>query len=489
MDPQSKGSVAASSEGGVSGKHDAPQAFDFVVAPSTGDQFNTAHFRLIPVACWRVDDVRFAFNSSFIAADPSPDPGEVPSDIRAELQHLVSLVQEHPDSPLSIFGHADPVGDDEYNKLLSGRRAMAVYALLIANSDISTATKMWRSIASKENWGSKQREMMQNLTGLPSTTQDTELVQAYLQKLCPPELKLSKSDFLGRGADSSHIGDMQGCGEFNPLVLFSEEDQKRFDQASHGDRKKPEVEAVLMERNARNAANRRVLVLFFRKGSRIDPAKWPCPSVLDGPAKCRKRFWSDGELRRSTHPPGADRFFLETHDTFACRFFQRLSDQSPCEQLVKLVPLRIRLIDNRFIDGQDQPFGGLQYKLDVLNFHFSGVADGGIVEHLIPSTATSATLTLLQKSKDDLPVVFWKLNLEIVPALADLSTAEGAQVRLNNLGFFASPQITGDLDERTVRAIQRFQTFYKVKGSDGKQEFLGDLDGPTIDKLKEVYGI
>lgn len=489
MDPQSKGSVVGSSEGGVSGKHNTPYPFEFVAAPSTEAQFNTARLRVIPVACWRVDDVRFAFNSSFITADSSPDPGEVPSDIRAELRHLVSIVQEHPGSPLSVFGHADPVGDDDYNKLLSGRRAMAVYSLLIANSEISTATKMWRYIASVENWGDKQREIMENFTGLPSTTQDAELIQAYLQKLCPPELKLSKTDFLGRGADPSHIGDMQGCGEFNPLVLFSDEDQKKFDQAARGDRTKPEVEAVLMDRNARNAQNRRVLVLLFRKGSRIDPAKWPCPSVTDGPAKCRRRFWSDGEVRRSTHLSGSDRSFAETHDTFACRFFQRISDQSPCERLVKLVPLRIRLIDNRFINNQDQPFDGLQYTLDVLDIHFSGIAAGGVVEHLIPSTATTATLTILLKSKEDQPIVFWKLNLEIAPVLADISTAEGAQARLNNLGFFASQQITGDLDERAVRAIQRFQAFYKVKGPDGKQEFLGDLDEPTIDKLKEVYGI
>jgi hypothetical protein len=489
MAPESKGTVGSSSDGGVSGKHDSPQTFEFLVAPSTEDQFNTARFRLIPVACWRVDDIRFAFDSSFVAADPLDDPNEVPSDIRAELKHLVGLVQEHSGCPLSVFGHADPVGSDDYNKLLSGRRATAIYALLTTNSDISTAVKMWRDIASTENWGSKQREMMQSFTGLPATTQDAQLIQAYLQKLCPSDLKLSKTDFLGRGAGTSHTADMQGCGKFNPLLLFSKEDQTTFDQAARGDSKQPENQETLAKRNAANSPNRRVLVLFFRKGSRIDPAKWPCPSVTEGIVKCKKRFWSDGEDRRSTHLPGSERSFLDTHDTFACRFFQRISDQSPCEQLVPLVPLRIRLIDNRFIKDQDQPFDGLQYRLEVLNFHFNGEATGGIIEHMIPSTATTGTLTLLQKSKDNQPVVFWKLNLEIVPSLAAISTAEGAQARLNNLGFFASQQITGDLDDRTVRAIQRFQTFYKVKGPDGKQDFLGDLDGPTVDKLKEVYGV
>jgi hypothetical protein len=489
MAPESKGTVGATSDGGIAGSHDSPSTFEFLVAPTTDDKFNTARLRLIPVACWRVDDIRFAFASSFVAADPPDDPNEEPSDIRAELQDLVALVKQHQGSPLSVFGHADPVGDDNYNKLLSGRRAMAIYALLIANTDISTAVKLWRNIASTENWGSKQREMMESLTGLPSTTQDAQLIQAYLQKLCPPELQLSKTDFLGRGADSAHKGDLQGCGEFNPLLLFSKEDKDAFDQAARGDRNKPENKDLLIKRNASNAPNRRVLVLFFRKGSRIDPAKWPCPSVTDGTAKCIKRFWFDGEDRRSRHDLGAERKFLDTRDTFACRFFQRISDQSPCEQLVPLLPLRIQLIDDRFLNDKDQPFDGLQYRLEVLNFHFNGVATGGIIEHLIPSTATAGTLTLLQKSKDNQPVVFWKLNLEIVPSLADGFSAEGAQARLNNLGFFAGSSVTGDLDERTVRAIQRFQTFYKTKGPDGKQEFLGDLTEATVAKLKEVYGV
>jgi hypothetical protein len=131
MDSQSKGSVVASSEGGVSGKHDAPQSFEFVVAPTTEAQFNTARFRLIPVTCWRVDDVRFGFNSSFIPAEPSPAPGEVPTDIRAELRHLVSIVQEHPGSPLSVFAMLIPLA------MTSTTSFSAVVALLRSTACLS----------------------------------------------------------------------------------------------------------------------------------------------------------------------------------------------------------------------------------------------------------------------------------------------------------------------------------------------------------------
>ena len=78
------------------------------------------------------------------------------------------LLKEHPESPLSIFGHADPVGNDEYNKGLSGRRATVIYALLISNSDPNTAVRLWEEVAQQEHSDSKQRGQMQALTGLPA---------------------------------------------------------------------------------------------------------------------------------------------------------------------------------------------------------------------------------------------------------------------------------------------------------------------------------
>ena len=126
MADDQKGVIHAATDGGVSGEHAAAEPFQFLVGPTTTDQFNTARLRLIPIACWRVDDVRFAFDSSFVNADTDPDN---PNDIRSELRHLLDLVHDHPGAPLSVFGYADPVGSNDYNKLLIGRRAMAIYAL------------------------------------------------------------------------------------------------------------------------------------------------------------------------------------------------------------------------------------------------------------------------------------------------------------------------------------------------------------------------
>src|SRR5215467_3713189 len=112
------GFVSHASVGGTTGEHSTAPPSDLLVGPATGDEYNTVHLPLISIACFFIDDVRFAFDSSFVDADCSGGSG-VPEDIRQELQAVNKLVKAHPGCPLSLFGHADPVGTDVYNKSLS----------------------------------------------------------------------------------------------------------------------------------------------------------------------------------------------------------------------------------------------------------------------------------------------------------------------------------------------------------------------------------
>jgi hypothetical protein len=328
--------ASGSTGGGVSGSHPPVKLHTILVGPSTADEFNKIILPLVPIACFRVDDVRFDFDSSFIASNLTDDQ----KDIRAELQLLVNLLKKYPQSPLSVFGHADPVGTDDYNKKLSGRRATVIYALLIANSDPESATTLWQGVAAQENWGTQQREAMQSFTGLSAGTADRSVMKAYMQKLLPSELQLGKKDFLGQGADPHGKGDLQGCSEFNPLLIFSQTRSQAFDDASDK-----------QGRNDANARNRRVLVLLFKQGSTLDVKKWPCPSVNEGVAGCRLRFFTGGDGRRSRRLADEDRTFEKTQDTFACRFYQRLLTNSPCEGPVLTV--KIRLFDPQ---GRPLPF-------------------------------------------------------------------------------------------------------------------------------------
>lgn len=132
-----------------------------------------------------------------------------------------------------------------------------------------------------------------------------------------------EKDFLGRGKDSAGKGDFQGCGEFNPVLIFSKTEAQQFS-----------TDKDKTDRNRANAPNRRVMALLFRVGSKIEPAKWPCPRVKEGTTACRKRFWSDASKRRSNQ--AERREHEKSKDTFACRFYDRLSNSSPCERQILL---------------------------------------------------------------------------------------------------------------------------------------------------------
>jgi hypothetical protein len=335
MSDDAQGAVHSASEGGISGQHPDAAPFQFLVAPSTAGEFNTARLRLIPVACWKVEDIRFAFDSSFVTPDIAKELQAL-RDLRELHKHTDPVAGTTQRPPLSIFGHADPVGSDDYNKSLSGRRATVIYALLISNTDSGSAVGLWKQVAAAENWGTSQRQTMQTATNLPNRTSSTDLFKAYMQALCPTDLSLSKQDFLAQGADSAGKGDYQGCSEFNPLLIFSQQKQDEFEQAA-----KNQDESGLDARNQANAPNRRVMVLLFRIGSKIDPSKWPCPRATEGVAGCLKRFWSDGDTRRGTPLPDEDREFDKSKDTFACRFYQRISDNSICDRILPAAAIRV----------------------------------------------------------------------------------------------------------------------------------------------------
>jgi len=331
--PNGCGCLSRVSEGGISGSHPIVDLPMVHVGPSTDGEFNTVRVGLVPVACWRVEDLRFEFDSSFITLG-----------IKAELEHLAKLMKEHPPSsrsdgkpgcPLSVFGHADPTGNDDYNKQLSGRRAAVIYALL--TRDTNLWEKLFSQPLGRDKWGRKCLVTMLDTVSPPTDGKSNEeqaiqyehnagkrkeLFGQYMEKLCGSDLKFGKEDFLGHGEDPGGKGDYQGCSEFNPVLIFSTEEQKKFDQ----DKDKT-------ARNAANAPNRRVMVLIFRKGSRVDPSKWPCPRANEGVAGCKKRFWSDGEKRRTPHEQRRE--YEQTKDTFACRFYDRLSHVSPCEFIIQ----------------------------------------------------------------------------------------------------------------------------------------------------------
>jgi len=494
MADDNSGTIHDSSDGGVAGKHDHVDSPRLLLGPATSGEFNSATLRLIPIACFRVDDIRFAFDSSFVGFDPADEK----NDIRAELKLLVNLRKDNPESPLSVFGHADPVGSDDFNKQLSGRRATVIYALLISTTDPDTATKLWQRVAREENWGPDQRQQMQALTGLPAGTADATLFKTYMQKLAPADLKVSKKDFLAQGADAGGKGDYQGCSEFNPKLIFSTQRNSEFEKDSDK-----------TVRNDANGLNRRVIVLLFQKGSKITPASWPCPRATEGVAGCRKRFWSDGEKRRSTRLPDKDRKFDDTKDTFACRFYHRLLTNSPCESELTIVKIRL-------FDAQARPLpfapclttesgqtkaaratGAPPSPLGTTSGSAPGNFAGGNIEEGIvtvrvkklPTTVKvrwsrpKATETSPAPLPDPADLDDFEFQMDVAVDIPDADPQAATTSRLKNLGYDTDPkrkEVPGMGDP-----VQAFQRDYKPQFADIIVD--GTLNQPTINDSKSSH--
>ena len=488
-----------------------------LIATATEDEFNTLEPLLTTVACALVPDHQFEFESSFIKPQA-----------KGSFQQLVRLLKSKQDCPISIFGHADPVGNDAFNKKLSGRRAMAVAAVLTRDIDL-WEKKLFKNKHGNDDWGLRSIQLMldhlgfslgdisglmneetkeavdvfQTQQGLdvdgdPGPITRARLFELYMDDLCHDKsgkpYRIGLDRFIAQGADDQGKGNYQGCGEANPVLIFSEQEQDFYKQDENRD-----------ARNEANAPNRRVIVYLFREGTRVDPNAWPCPRALDKDSGCKKRFWSNGNERRSRRETEDQRNFQDTHDTFACRFYHGLARFSPCEAGQKLWSLKLQ------VDG---PNGD---KLALANRNFVLVAGDtataptyrGITDEMgilrAPVFSESVTLTLKldvsgylfdeperneeDDQEDETPAgeewegedKFWSFTLEA----GDLLPLEEpgylpALQRLFNLGYGEGDPTQWD-DRMTQHAIKSFQRSNGIDDS-------GGVTAETRDAIKKAHG-
>lgn len=403
---------------GIFARHPARFELPVLVAPTTEDReqaTNRLRQSLVAVACANLKDYAFDFDSSFLAARSA--------DGFANLQKLTAL---YPGSPLSLFGQADPVGDPVYNKFLSERRARAVFGLLLRR------TAVWEQLYSDETerqhvpgdvWGVRVIQAMlvalgftpgadgkwdaatrqafsdcivslggavpgHSVANSPATRK--VLFAAYMDLLCPPDpanpsrkWQLQPSDFLGGGqAPLGAPGDLQGCSEFNPQLLFAQEEEDDF-KARGKDGK--------ADRNAANEPNRRVVIYLFEPLA-TKPSTWPCPSAKAGVKGCHDRFWSDARQRttiqftahrrrfgrevpeaaRVLDPPDPVKAarYGKAETTFGCRFYHGLAARSPCERDLQMWVIRL------WAGGPESPLANARYAATVGNDPDSPVVRG-----------------------------------------------------------------------------------------------------------------
>lgn len=292
-----------------------------------------------PVANWKLVPSSFEFDSSRIHPDT-----------RMRMGQFKTMYDANPDTLLAVFGHADPVGDDEYNKTLSARRAKAMYSLLTRNVD------MWIALSKKvggDDWGvsahqwmlltvksaaggpyfagpvdGKQSKAFTDATkafqqehdldddGVIGPKTKAKLYPKYMDAVCVDEagspFSVPADRFMGDATenakpDGKGTGAYQGCSELNPDFVLPEPHSK-------------DDEAI-------NLQNRRTVVAFFKKDdfSDSDPAKpqWPCPAWSKPCKDCKSEQHLDGDARRK--PGSALKSFP---DTVSCMFYSGIVERN-----------------------------------------------------------------------------------------------------------------------------------------------------------------
>jgi hypothetical protein len=222
-------------------------------------------------------------------------------------------------------------------------------------------------------------------------------------------------------------------------------------------------------------------------------------------AGCRARFWSDGDKRRNTHVTARDRKFEDSKDTFACRFYQRLADESPCERIVPF--MRIRLFDSL---GNVLPKAPFVVKVGAVESKRRIADDNGEIllrdigvpvvtvkwsrppemrkEEKPPPEIEVIGLDGVNRMEKALPLppvdfeferdVVVTINRDAVEAAPSRAQAEmseqDARARLSNMGY-----LVGDQFSDLIRAFER----------DCDLTETGVLSKAVVDKLKDFHDV
>jgi peptidoglycan hydrolase-like protein with peptidoglycan-binding domain len=506
-----------SNRGASIGAQHAANPLKFYVAPTEGStSFNTIRIPLVPVACWRLGDPAFDFDSSFI----------LPT-FRGELAKLAALVQTNAGCPAAIFAHADPAGSDELNKTISDRRAIAVYALLTRQPsmwedlysgpvdgdawDLRSIQAMLQTVAGRAtddngnplppnspyyagavdgaygpvtNGAVKQFQTDAGLTADGDAGPNTRkvLFGAYMDTLCTPQapppasptsdatagppppaptpFSMQPTDFLGgEGAANGDLPKMslQGCSRFNPVVLLTNDEMSGSDKAS---------------RNANDVANRRVVVFFFANGTKMDASAWPCPKVKDPMDACKSAFWSDGDQRRKN---GDERRTYETtRKTMACKFYDRFARRSPCEATQGSAFL-VRLHDNEV-----KPISTtVPYRVTIgSGTPLSATSFDGWVSLPIPKDTCPARIRMEWGQPKSAGGAYPFAQDIVVECDVGEEKAQSA-AKLNNIGY------TVGTADALAQAVIQFQQDYGV--AEHGQQADGSLPPQTRAKLWALY--
>jgi len=133
----------------------------------------------------------------------------------------------------------------------------------------------------------------------------------------------------------------------------------------------------------------------------------------------------------------------------------------------KGVPEKLQLVLR--IEGE--PRENVEYIIDIDGNQSRGTTDGeGRVSISIPPGARRGKITLVDAGEE------FEVDLGNLDPITEVS---GVQARLANLGY--DVEVTGQWDERSAEALRQFQSRQELDAT-------GEIDEPTQNKLRDVYG-
>jgi hypothetical protein len=482
------------------------------VAPTTASEKATLRSRLRVVACWRLNDTMFAFGSSFVSPDLAAEMPALERVLRNHIESQVSLfghadptddddvnqvlsarrvrsifalLTRNPDVWEELF--KNPIKSDDW-----GNRSIQLMLSAVehppsgadfgalsegggqATDDAEIAAALGQTVpyyagpitATRTADTTAAIKRFQGdhdlaVDGDPGPDTRKVLFTNYMEAICRSgsgnPLSVKPEQFIGQGKGPDGHGAFQACSEFNPVLVFSAEEARKFEKASDK-----------TGRDAANAVNRRVTMFFFDPDTIIAESDWPCPSVKQGTGPCKKLFWPDGDKRRA--PNDQRRTFKKSADTFGCRFYHSLAFRSPCEG-TSFQQVVLRLFDDQL---DPQPVYDAQYRVTLPTGKQVGSAPDGFVRLTLSSVPDTA---LVEWSFPDDPPLTQNGGVARFQLTANIATDSGdaqddTTRRLHNLGFPESNGLSTNLSS--------FQAAYGLP-------VTGTLDAPTQTRIQEVH--
>ncbi len=222
-------------------------------------------------------DLTFAFDKSFLHPKHA-------AALKSMCATIKTWREKNPDGKLAVFGHADAVGKEEYNKALSERRAKSVFGFLMKD------TGAWSELDKEEKWDLVCiQDLLRHLGHDPGASdgQDGPKTQGAVKEF---QKKQGLFEDGKAGSDTRKAIYQSFMDDCNSLSLKA----KNFDDINGSPIAGCSEFNLVEETKGACEANRRVAVLLLKSNKNF-PIHYPC--AKGDVNACKSQVGREGKRR------------------------------------------------------------------------------------------------------------------------------------------------------------------------------------------------